>query len=345
MPSPNGAAATRNTRPRTSNNGITKAGRERVAEIQRTRLIAAMVEIAGEQGLAEATVARVVARAGVSRRTFYELFEDREECFLAAFDAAVAQASRYAHDAYDPEARWAERIRAAVTGLLSFLDIERGLGRLLLVGSLGAGPAALDRRRRVLGQMVSFVDEGHVAARAGSEPTPLTAEGIVGGALSVVHTRLVGDGQGRLVELVNPLMSMIVLPYLGPAAARGELERPVPKSRAVAVRGEGDPLRDLGMRLTYRTVRVLLSIAAAPGSSNREVGMASGIPDQGQMSKLLGRLEGLGLVRNRGLAPGKGAPNAWTLTGKGTEVERAMSADVGSREPAISVAANVRSGR
>jgi AcrR family transcriptional regulator len=302
-----------------------------------------MVEVSAEHGLADATVARVVARAGVSRRTFYELFEDREACFLAAFDEVVARASRHVLDAYDPEAGWAERLRLALTALLSFLDVERGAGWLLVVGSLGAGATALERRRRVLAQMIAFVDEGRALkstprraqagkeAKAGMEPPPLTAEGVVGGALSVVHARMVEDGrkQSRMVELVSPLVSMIVLPYLGAAAARKELERVGPRPRARVECGREDPLRELGMRLTYRTVRVLMAVAAAPGSSNREIGLAAGVADQGQISKLLARLGRLGLVRNEGLAPGKGAPNAWALTGKGAQVERAMSADDG----------------
>ena len=64
-------------------------GRGGVAEIQRARMIAALVEVAGERGVGGVTVGRIVGRSGVSRRTFYELFADREDCFLAAFDQAV----------------------------------------------------------------------------------------------------------------------------------------------------------------------------------------------------------------------------------------------------------------
>jgi AcrR family transcriptional regulator len=317
-------------------NGVSAAGRARVAEIQRARLVAAMVEVAAERGFVDATVARVVARAGVSRRTFYELFEDREDCFLAGLDEGIAQASRYVLDAYNPEAKWAERLRIALASLLSFLTYERGVGRLLIVGSLGAGAPALERRRRVLAQIITLIDEGRMEMKTGALPPPLTAEGIVGGALSIVHARLV-QGDRRLDALVNPLMSMIVLPYLGPAAARRELARPVPKVRARVARAAEDPLRDLDMRLTYRTVRVLLSVGALGdgGSypSNRQVGEAAEISDQGQISKLLGRLERLGLVHNNGLAPGKGAPNAWALTEKGAHVEQAMRVD-GDHRPA-----------
>jgi hypothetical protein len=72
---------------------------------------------------------------------------------------------------------------------------------------------------------------------------------------------------------------------------------------------------------------VLLAVATTPGCSNREIGLASGITDQGQISKLLGRLERLGLVRNGLSVSGRGAPNAWTLTAKGVQVERAMSGE------------------
>lgn len=359
-----GAEATRSARSGISNNGVSAAGRVRVEEIQRARLVAAMVEVAAERGFVDATVARVVARAGVSRRTFYELFEDREDCFLAAFDEGIARATRYVLDAYSQQAGWAERIRTTLTGLLWFLDVECGAGQILVVGSLGAGAKALERRQRVLAQIITVIDEGRTLTgtpqsggqagkevktgspmRGQAELPPLTAEGIIGGALSIIHARMIDGRSGRLVELVNPLMSMIVLPYLGAPAARKELQRPVPKPHARVERPGEDPLRDLGMRLTYRTVRVLMSVGALGGRgsypSNREVAETAGIADQGQISKLLGRLERLGLVHNNGLAPGKGAPNAWALTAKGAQVEQVMSADTG-RQP---VATSARSRR
>jgi len=86
-----------------------------------------------------------------------------------------------------------------------------------------------------------------------------------------------------------------------------------------------DPLRDLGMRLTYRTVRVLLAVAAQPGGSNRQVADESGIGDQGQISKLLARLHGLGLIENAGAPATRGAPNSWVLTDRGWEVQSALA--------------------
>jgi AcrR family transcriptional regulator len=326
-------------RPEHASSGAGPVGRDHVIEIQRARILAAMFEVCAERGTANVTVGHVVERAGVSRRTFYELFSDREACFLGAFDEAVARASSYVLDGYDPGAGWAERLRIALTGLLSFLDVERGAGQLLIVGSLGAGASALERRRCVLAQMISLVDEGHMEMKAGVELPPLTAEGIVGGVLSVLHARLLAPGDegldfegDSLVALIGPLMSMVVLPFLGPVAARRELVRPISARPVLRVPVPADPLRDVHMRLTYRTVRVLIAVAALAGRgsypSNREIGLAAEISDQGQISKLLTRLSGLGLIENTDAGLARGAPNAWTLTPKGHEIQQAIGEGV-----------------
>jgi AcrR family transcriptional regulator len=299
-----------------------------VIEFQRARILAAMTDVSRERGAGNVTVAHVVERAGVSRRTFYEIFDDREECFLAALDEGVARASRHVLDAYDdPSAAWAERIRTGLVALLQFVDVEPAVAWLLVVGSLGAGTSALERRGRVLAQVIAFVDEGRKEVEGGGGPPSLTAEGAVGAVFSVIHARLLDGDAGSFIELVNPLTSIVVLPYLGPAAARRELGRPVPKvKRDSMLSGASNALKELEMRLTYRTVRVLMAVAACPGGSNRMVADGAGVGDQGQISKLLSRLEKLGLVSNSGLGPGRGAPNAWTLTKQGEEVSSALAA-------------------
>ncbi|HEY8304673.1 MAG TPA: hypothetical protein VIG42_08825 [Solirubrobacteraceae bacterium] len=303
--------------------------RGHVTEIQRARMVAAMIDVVSERTRANATVAHVVARSGVSRRTFYEVFDDFEDCFLAALDQSSARAAEYMLGDYDPAARWRVRIRVALVGLLEFFDDEPAMGRLCVVETLGAGRRVHERRMRIVDAITAVVDEGRAEAKASNSLPPLTAEGVVGGALSVLHARLlnhpprgVPDENASLLELIGPLMGMIVLPYLGPAAAQKESAAPVPERRTRERTTSKDPLRNLEMRLTYRTVRVLLAIAQAPGKSNREVGAAAGIDDQGQISKLLSRLERLGLIENAGTSQVRGAPNAWTLTDRGSELER-----------------------
>ena len=321
---PFGDGASGGKQRRVDGNRVDREGaRGAVAEIQRARMIAALVEVAGERGAGGVTVAHVVARSGVSRRTFYELFEDRDACCRAAFDLAAARAARSVIDAFEAGGSWRERIRAALSELLEFLEDEPGLGRLLLVDALGAGPAALERRVNVVEHLIDGVDQGRCEAKRGAAPTRLTAEAVVGAVLAVLHTRLVIDGSVEMGGLLGPLMGIIVLPYEGQVAAAREAARPAPRRRRAA-RVQGDPLRDLDMRLTYRTVRVLVAIAAHPGASNREVADASGVVDQGQISKLLGRLEHLGLIHNEGAGPSRGEPNIWRLTPRGGEIERTI---------------------
>jgi AcrR family transcriptional regulator len=360
-----------------------------VPEIQRARILAALVEVARERGAGRVTVAHIVTRSGVSRRTFYELFEDRESCFLEAFQDAVQRAAARVVPAFqgqglDGEAigvgggriaqrvadqsgsrgrgvvvgrglvvgglLWRERVRAGLWALLEFLDDEPGLGGLCVVDALGAGPAALAQRAQVLESLVDAVDGGRVEAKAGLSPSRLTAEGVVGGVLAVLYSRLAApwtapsseprsrrraaSAWGRpkpLVGLLSELMGMIVLPYLGPAAAARETARPAPRARRRPAPAPSNPLEGLDMRLTYRTMQVLGAIASLPDASNRRVADAAGIQDQGQISKLLARLEHLGLVQNSGTGPVRGEPNAWRLTSRGHEVECAIH---GQTEPA-----------
>jgi AcrR family transcriptional regulator len=295
-----------------------------VSQIQRQRLLVAAAEVTAERGAGTVTVAHIVARSGVSRRTFYELFADRKDCLLAALDQAIERASAAVLPAYDPAERWPIRIRAALVALLGFIDEEPAMGRLCVVESLGSGPRALKRRARIVAAMIAAVDEGRALVKGGRQPPPLTAEGVVGAVLAILHTRILEAGAAPLSQLTGPLMGAIVLPYLGQPAAEKELHKPAPSPKIKTSPARRDPLDGLDMRLTYRTVRVLVAIAAIPGASNRQVAGAAGIADQGQISKLLGRLQNLGLIENTGAGQVKGAPNAWTLTARGEEVERSM---------------------
>ncbi len=328
-----------------------------VTEMQRRRLLLAIGEVVVDRGLDGASVGAVCQRAGMSRRTFYELFEDREACFLAAFELAIDRVAHVVVGAYEQDPRaagahgpraagvrgWRERVRAALTVLLECFDAEPGLARLCVVETLRAGPAVLERRRQILELLAAAVDEGRRESKRGSGPVSLAAEAVVGGALSVIHARLLAyppptvgargigqDARRSLLELRNPLMSMIVHPYLGAAAAERELSQPLPDRSRESVKRAGsngtgpDPFKDLPIRFTYRTARVLSTIASEPGISNREVGNSAGVQDQGQMSKLLHRLQRNGLIDNQRSEHAKGEPNAWRLTPRGEAVQTTL---------------------
>jgi len=300
--------------------------RGHVSEIQRARMISAAIEAIKENGYAQLTVAQVIAHAKVSRKTVYDLFGDREDCFLTVFEVTLSQLRARVVDAYEAERGWRDGVRAGLAALLAFIDEDPELARLCVVDALGGGPRVLAARARVIATLRKVIDRGREVPGAKPEPAGVTAEGVIGAVLAVLHTRLLERSPKPYVELHGALMSMIVLPYLGARAASSELRRRAPPVRK---RGRGerpvaaDPMAGLDMRLTYRTVRVLSAIRERPLASNRVVADGAGIADQGQISKLLSRLEGLGLIENMDRLQGKGAPNEWCLTERGERVERA----------------------
>jgi AcrR family transcriptional regulator len=294
--------------------------RDRVVEIQRARMLTAAAEVVAEFGYGGMTTARVSSRAGVSRKTFYDLFADREDCFLAVFDDTVAQVAAVAAPAYEREGCWREKVRGGLSSVLRFIGDEPVLGALVIVDALSAGPRVLARRAQWLETVAGIVDRGRSEMKAGAGPladpgrSALTAEGVVGAVFSVLHSRLLERDRGPLPELLNPLMAMIVLPYLGPAAAKKERARPTLKAPRAASKKVGDPLAALNMRITHRTLLVLAAIAERGGQGaspcNREVAEDAGITDPGQISKLLVRLERLGLIENTGDGRALGERNA-----------------------------------
>jgi AcrR family transcriptional regulator len=307
-----------------------------VSELQRVRLLDATFAVVAEDGYKRMTARRVSGRAGVSNKTFYDLFTDREDCFLAAFNLAVDELAAVVLPPYEGEKEWAARVRAGLGALLEFLDGEPALRRLVFVEALGAGRRVLERRGQVLELLQGAVDRGRAGVKVGRQLPPLTAEGVVGAAFSVIHARLLEQHPEPLTGLLNPLMATIVLPYRGHAAAARELARPISqvgpdfgtadKPAHPPGRGAPSPGRPgrrsgsyAGFRPTQRTQMVLAAVAGHPGASNREVSDQAKVSDQGQISKLLSRLEGLGLLQNTG-GHTQGVPNAWRLTPRGEEI-------------------------
>jgi AcrR family transcriptional regulator len=312
--------------------------RAQVAEIQRSRLLAGAVGAIEEHGYAQTTVAQITARARVSRRTFYELFADCEACLVALLEDVVELLERAIADASLGDLAWHERVRGGLAAILAFFDREPALAQVCVVQALRGGSAVLERREQLLARLAAILDEGRGLGSgrgSGSRPggcSPLTAEGLVGATFGIIHGRLLRGERAPLSGLLGELMGMIVLPYLGAAAARREQARPAVAATPAAERGptahalaNGDPLQGLPMRLTYRTARVLECVARQPGVSNRAVAGLAGIADQGQVSKLLARLERLELVENTGAGHQLGAPNAWRLTLLGRRVALSLS--------------------
>lgn len=205
--------------------------RRQVIEIQRARILAAAVEVVEELGYEGMTVAQVIGRAKVSRKTFYDLFADRQDCFMAVFEETIARTRMLMEQACADEQRWRERVRSGLARLLVLLGEEPVLGRICLIEAQGAGTRVLERRDQVFGELAEILDRGRMVTSAVRDPPQITAEGLVGAVCAVLQTRLLECSEEPFVDLLGPLMSMIVLPYLGSRAAHAELARPARESR------------------------------------------------------------------------------------------------------------------
>jgi AcrR family transcriptional regulator len=193
--------------------------RDEVARNQRTRLYGGMIESVSQRGYQATTVAHVIALAGVSRRAFYELFANKEACFLSTYDIIVARARKRMLDAWADERGWANRLHAGCKVLLDDVAKQPKGPRLVLVDSLGIGPAARERM-----QMAGLTFERLVAGALQSAPDGvgcqrLTARAIVGGVRHAVFTRMLEHRERELFALTDEVLDWIDC-YRIPAAAR-----------------------------------------------------------------------------------------------------------------------------
>jgi AcrR family transcriptional regulator len=199
--------------------GRHQLSRRFVVHNQRERLFEAIVRTVAEEGYVETSVEAVLQRAGVSRRTFYDQFSGKEDCFLQAYDAVLAQLMAVVTEAYGGSGPWPERVRAGLSALLEFLASEDAVARVAMIEVLAAGPRAIARYSEALEGFVPFLDEGREASRQGAQLPPGTAHAVIGGLASVIHRRLLDGKADELPSLLPDLLYFTLVPYLGHARA------------------------------------------------------------------------------------------------------------------------------
>jgi AcrR family transcriptional regulator len=308
-----------------------------VIDLNRSRLVAGAIDALADGGYAAFTVAAVIERARVSRKTFYEVFANRHDCFEAVVAHIWARALAVVGASSTADMEWLAATRSGLGALLTLIDEDPALARIWFVESLAGHPAVLHQHARAMSTITDAVHLGGSDASESHRPSRIVAEATVGGISHIIHTRLVSASKEPFTALTGSFMYLITLPYLGQARAKAELRRApahVARSRPHVQRSRLDEsLRETKIRLTYRTIRTLGAISDRPGASNLEVSIECGIQDQGQISKLLSRLVGLGLIENRGRGPALGLPNAWHITARGTELVGATRASIALGEP------------
>lgn len=210
--------------------------REYVRETQRIRLLGAALEVAGTVGYAAMTVSAVTRRAGVSRKSFYELFDDREACFLAVYDRVVACGLDGVRAAYEGARGWPEQVRAALTWLLDRLGERPHEARVVFVEVYAAGETALERRDATLARLAPLFRPGAETPAGRDVDSELLPEAVVGALAEVIYTRVLRGRTRELPELLPDLLYCAYAPFVGPKRAATLAARPAaPRRRRARV--------------------------------------------------------------------------------------------------------------
>jgi AcrR family transcriptional regulator len=308
-----------------------------VARMQRARILDATVQVVAERGVAGASARLVIARAKVSSRTFYECFASLDECLLAVLDGALERATPLVVGAFAQESSWQDGMRRALASMLAFFDEEPALTRVCLVELGTASPVVRARRERILEAFRVLVME-RIQSEV-SHPSPLAPEGVLASVMGIVNARLTAPERAPLIELLGSLMGIIVGPFMDEPDVEREIGRGNELARKIQAERRSRPLSSqpdgldpesysvevpalLRNSKAARARECVLYLAERGeqgfGPSNREIAAAIGVAHKGQMSKLLARLEGAGIVSK--ISHGAGRPNAWKLTPYGREI-------------------------
>lgn len=189
--------------------------REFVVQNQRERIVTALVDTVAEHGYNNTTVAHITKAAAVSRRTFYEHFDDKEACFLAAYEMVsehVRASMRAAADAFE---EWPQKVRAALATMLRFFAGEPELARLCMIEPVAAGGEIAARHRASMQGMVEILKAGR-PEHSGDHPLPeATEEALVGGIVSLIVREISAGRSAELESLLPDLVELTLAPYVG----------------------------------------------------------------------------------------------------------------------------------
>jgi AcrR family transcriptional regulator len=205
---------TASARDRALPRGPHKLSREEVARSQRERLLEAATAAVAEKGYVATSVADILRRAGVSRTTFYEMFSDKQDCFLAAYRAHAELIAAVMEAALAPgmtPAEPLERLDRLLRVYLEGLRLQPALARVFLVEVYAAGPEAIEQRRASMERFADLIAESHRGEPGllGTEPHQRFAAEVLVGAVSSMVTNIVAVGDiDRLPELHDPLMAL-----------------------------------------------------------------------------------------------------------------------------------------
>jgi AcrR family transcriptional regulator len=196
-----------------------------VVSNQRERILDAVLQAASQSGYAAMRIEDVIALAGVSRRTFYDHFANKEEAFLAAYELVLEQLLSGVTSAFASGESWTSRVRRGLAAFLNLLASEPVLAQVCVVEALAAGPRALARRTTAMEAFQALLQPPKGDALATSTAPPVAVEAIVGGIYEVIYSRVTSQRTEELPSLLPSLLHSALLPFVGPEVAEAEYER------------------------------------------------------------------------------------------------------------------------
>ena len=203
--------------PRRLPRGTHGLDRDVVEASQRTRLLEAVGRAVAERGYAAATIDDVVRRAGVSKKTFYEHFADKQDCFLAAYESASEELLERVREAHASEDDWLERTRAGIRAYLRWLAAEPALAGVFLIEVAAAGPQALEQREGLRDRYAELMRERRVD---GQTKLPIEVFHAVVAAVDDVVVRHIRESGAEDLPALEPVLVYLQVALLaGPSAA------------------------------------------------------------------------------------------------------------------------------
>jgi AcrR family transcriptional regulator len=192
---------------------------------QRDRLLWSMVRVVAERGYDGVTLDEVVARAGVSKTTFYDEFANKDECLFCAYDWVIDELIHYVEEAFRRSEQWPERIRDALDALLRALAAEPEVAQMAAVEFPAAGPEAHQRYRDALERFLPFFAEGRKHSTRPDELPPRVDLMAVGGAEVIIFDEVVAGRVSKLPAMLPEILFAVLVPYVGPDEAAVEMHR------------------------------------------------------------------------------------------------------------------------
>lgn len=197
--------------------------REVVDQSQRQRLLAAVVRVAAVKGYQASSVADILKEAGVGRETFYKHFEDKEDCFLTANDALVAELEAEVQRAYGQPGSWPQRVRRGLDTTLRWFAASPEVARVMMIEMGTVGPVAGGRFQETFSRFTALLDDGKELIE--DAPYLPNIANIAGGAVFArVYEEVALGNTANLPQLFPQLTFELLLPYIGEEAATRERE-------------------------------------------------------------------------------------------------------------------------